>query len=772
MKKHLEYKDEKTAKFWEIELEGMSITTTYGKIGTDGKSTTKELATEEKALKEFEKLVKSKTRKGYKEPVEEIALQTISVTAAKDSVSKKNLTFKKECLEFIDAWWEVEEEIRYSDTSFKTEKLDIPHMAIINGDLEVGLIEAEYYSFLIVLGNLTVNNAIINCQVIVTGNVIINNTAVLESFGDNTLMVGGNLEATHLIELDHHIEVLGEIEVGEIHYERGAEFEGVSFVADCLEEEYPDFDAIADKIRKQEAVFVFEDVSEEVHVNAFLIDLSCQGIKETPASTFENTNAKILNLAHVEIDELPKEIGQLENLKELILQDNFVKGFQHQENPVFNFPETIGNLKKLETIISIGNHPSIPDSIGQMKSVKTLHLIGQGDAWLTEVPSFIKKMPNIIELDLSNNSLVSIPENILSLKKLETLNLSCSLGFLKTPLPDFSKLTSLRKLSVTGEGTYQKNKIPSQDILSELMAMELNQLEELEISRWGENKERPNLTTTSLKDLHKFTNLRVLDLSSNDLEQLPEEIFQLQKLERVILKGNNIPAKQLLRLEKHLYPDSNIDPEVTPNESDKNLLKVQELIEEAGKDLYSKKAISLFKKAIALCENGKPFREYDYLFAHNRIIYACRELIENRKDKNKKEFIKDILFYGENAFKKCFHADEKIWGCTAESVFEMESIEYIGMSLVHYTIKSTKSAAKLENIVPYLERTMKYGDIYVSSVQVLYVNLMLKIEEKEKAFQVVQQQLSSSPCSSDFFKFKTDEEYIKWLGNQYHKNQN
>ncbi len=67
MKTHLEYSDEKSNKFWKIEVSGKSHTVTYGKIGSKGTSKTKEFETAEKALKDAEKLVKAKTKKGYKE---------------------------------------------------------------------------------------------------------------------------------------------------------------------------------------------------------------------------------------------------------------------------------------------------------------------------------------------------------------------------------------------------------------------------------------------------------------------------------------------------------------------------------------------------------------------------------------------------------------------------------------------------------------------------------------------------------------------------------
>ncbi|MGZ3423537.1 MAG: WGR domain-containing protein, partial [Polyangiales bacterium] len=52
-------------KFWEIELEGSSFTTRYGRIGTEGQVTTKSFATPVEAKKAYEKIVAEKVKKGY-----------------------------------------------------------------------------------------------------------------------------------------------------------------------------------------------------------------------------------------------------------------------------------------------------------------------------------------------------------------------------------------------------------------------------------------------------------------------------------------------------------------------------------------------------------------------------------------------------------------------------------------------------------------------------------------------------------------------------------
>ncbi|MCU0438232.1 MAG: PDZ domain-containing protein [Raineya sp.] len=67
MKQYFELKDGNSSKFWEIEISNTDLTTRYGKIGTEGKITTKSFETTEKAQKEYNKLIKEKTDKGYQE---------------------------------------------------------------------------------------------------------------------------------------------------------------------------------------------------------------------------------------------------------------------------------------------------------------------------------------------------------------------------------------------------------------------------------------------------------------------------------------------------------------------------------------------------------------------------------------------------------------------------------------------------------------------------------------------------------------------------------
>jgi len=63
--RYFEFVEGSSSKFWEIELDGSSFTTRYGKIGTDGQTSLKEWDSDEKSKKEYDKLVAEKTKKGY-----------------------------------------------------------------------------------------------------------------------------------------------------------------------------------------------------------------------------------------------------------------------------------------------------------------------------------------------------------------------------------------------------------------------------------------------------------------------------------------------------------------------------------------------------------------------------------------------------------------------------------------------------------------------------------------------------------------------------------
>ena len=65
--RHFEFVEGSSSKFWKISLDGTSFSTKFGRIGTSGQESLKEWDSEDKAKKEYDKLVAEKVKKGYVE---------------------------------------------------------------------------------------------------------------------------------------------------------------------------------------------------------------------------------------------------------------------------------------------------------------------------------------------------------------------------------------------------------------------------------------------------------------------------------------------------------------------------------------------------------------------------------------------------------------------------------------------------------------------------------------------------------------------------------
>ena len=99
-KSYFEYKDAKSSKFWEVSVSGKKVNIRYGKIGTDGQTSLKELSTPAEAEAHAEKQAAyrngsmdfmkalGKVKKGHKEAKVK-AEKKVAKKVAKKAVKKK-----------------------------------------------------------------------------------------------------------------------------------------------------------------------------------------------------------------------------------------------------------------------------------------------------------------------------------------------------------------------------------------------------------------------------------------------------------------------------------------------------------------------------------------------------------------------------------------------------------------------------------------------------------------------------------------------------------
>ncbi len=93
--RHLIFTDGSSNKFWKIELDGESHTVTFGRVGTDGQSKTKDFDDAEAAKKSFDKLIEQKVKKGYLDAGQGSA-KTVSKTPAASKGVAASKTMKKQ----------------------------------------------------------------------------------------------------------------------------------------------------------------------------------------------------------------------------------------------------------------------------------------------------------------------------------------------------------------------------------------------------------------------------------------------------------------------------------------------------------------------------------------------------------------------------------------------------------------------------------------------------------------------------------------------------
>jgi NAD-dependent DNA ligase len=92
--RRFEFVDDKSAKFWEVDVIAESVEVKFGKIGTNGQTQIKDFETPDEALKHAEKLVHEKLKNGYQE-VAQWATQKASQAPAKPvTTSVKHVSVK------------------------------------------------------------------------------------------------------------------------------------------------------------------------------------------------------------------------------------------------------------------------------------------------------------------------------------------------------------------------------------------------------------------------------------------------------------------------------------------------------------------------------------------------------------------------------------------------------------------------------------------------------------------------------------------------------
>ena len=232
-------------------------------------------------------------------------------------------------------------------------------------------------------------------------------------------------------------------------------------------------------------------------------------LTELPASLWELTALRTLNLHNNQLTALPEEIGQLTALQTLDLSSTQLTAL----------PESIDQLTALQSLYLYDNRwKGISKLIELLMTLPALLSLDLSGNKLTKLPESIGQLTALQELNLSYNQLIALPESIGQLTMLQDLNLR---GNSLTMLPEaIGQLTMLRSLDL-----YENHLVALPEFIGQL-----TMLQELDL--------HGNFLTALPEATGQLTQLKTLHLQMNQLTELPHSLGSLSQLQLLNLTGN------------------------------------------------------------------------------------------------------------------------------------------------------------------------------------------------------------------------------------------
>jgi len=238
------------------------------------------------------------------------------------------------------------------------------------------------------------------------------------------------------------------------------------------------------------------------------IILACNKISEISPKISNLLSLQVLDLHDNQLQALPDSFGELVHLTKL--------NISHNRFP--SIPVPVFSLKDLRVLQANNNQiEEVGEGIGALVMLTTLDLANNKIKCL---PGDIGFLSHVTKLNLSNNQLSELPPEMNSMTCLASLELTTNL---LTCIPE-----AMQELSHLEILYLRHNRLTSLPALTHCIA-----LKELHL---GNNK----IEKVLADDMEGILNVKVLDLRDNGFAVLPQEIVKLQFLERLDLTNNNL----------------------------------------------------------------------------------------------------------------------------------------------------------------------------------------------------------------------------------------
>ncbi|KAI0743632.1 adenylate cyclase-like protein [Daedaleopsis nitida] len=210
-----------------------------------------------------------------------------------------------------------------------------------------------------------------------------------------------------------------------------------------------------------------------------------------------------LNLSYAKLSTLDDlALAQLTSLEVLHIDHNSIR----------SLPESLGALSHLKHLSCSNNHLfKLPSSIGQLQWLETL--------------------------EAHNNDLSELPMSLWNCSSLQVINVTSNvISAWNLPPGSIDLEVALTHAWVSTVSLLSDRKVSNGSITGSVLPVLASSLEKLYV---GEN----SLTADSLHPLALLKELRVLNLSFNNIQQLPSSFFRnLTQLRELYLSGNDISA--------------------------------------------------------------------------------------------------------------------------------------------------------------------------------------------------------------------------------------